>query len=166
MTGVGLIGKAGVAFNAEMQNFEAGFTSLLGSGEAAQAMLEELTSFAAATPFEMPTLANSATMLSQFGIAAEDVLPSLQMLGDISMGDSDKLERLSRVFGQVSSAGRLTLEDVNQMIDAGFNPLGQIAAKTGTNFDWAEYGGKKVVGFNGTPFRRLDVMNVDEQRVV
>lgn len=42
----------------------------------------------------------------------------------------------------------------------------QIAAKTGTNFMWAEYGGKKVVGFNGTPFRRLDVMNVDEQRVV
>lgn len=131
VTSVGMIGKAGVAFNAEMQNFEAGFTSLLGSGEAAQAMLEELTSFAAATPFEMPTLANSATMLSQFGIAADEILPSLQMLGDISMGDSDKLERLSRVFGQVSSAGRLTLEDVNQMIDAGFNPLGQIAAMTG-----------------------------------
>ncbi|WP_261165754.1 tape measure protein [Microbacterium sp. Marseille-Q6965] len=131
VAGVGMLGKAGVAFNAEMQNFEAGFTSLLGSGEAAQDMLEELTSFAAATPFEMPTLANSATMLSQFGIAAEEILPSLQMLGDISMGDSDKLERLSRVFGQVSSAGRLTLEDVNQMIDAGFNPLGQIAATTG-----------------------------------
>lgn len=131
MTGVGMIGKAGVAFNAEMQNFEAGFTSLLGSADAAKGMLSDLSSFAASTPFEMPTLANSATMLSQFGVAADDIIPSLQMLGDISMGDSEKLDRLSRVFGQVSSAGRLTLEDVNQMIDAGFNPLSQIAATTG-----------------------------------
>lgn len=42
----------------------------------------------------------------------------------------------------------------------------QVQAKNNTNFGAIEYGGKKFTGFDGIPFRRTDVMNVDEQRVV
>lgn len=42
----------------------------------------------------------------------------------------------------------------------------QVQAKNNSNFGAMEYGGKKFTAFDGIPFRRMDVMNVDEQRVV
>lgn len=39
-------------------------------------------------------------------------------------------------------------------------------AKTGTNFMWNDYGGQRIASFGGQiPVRRLDALNVDEQRV-
>jgi tape measure domain-containing protein len=58
-------------------------------------------------------------------------MPDLKMIGDISMGDSNKMSFLTRAFSQVRSAGKLTGEDLNQMIDQGFNPLKIISEKTG-----------------------------------
>ena len=67
----------------------------------------------------------------QFGIAADDTTGVLQRLGDISLGNAEKLQTLTRAYGKMSSAQKVTLENVNMMIDAGFNPLNQICDATG-----------------------------------
>ena len=67
----------------------------------------------------------------QFGIAADDTTGVLRRLGDISLGNAEKLQTLTRAYGKMSSAQKVTLENVNMMIDAGFNPLNQICDATG-----------------------------------
>jgi tape measure domain-containing protein len=123
--------KSGVEFNRQMENYSAAFTSLLGSTEATQSMLGELQSFAASTPFELTGLADAAKTMLSFGIATDEILPSLRMLGDISGGNQQKLQSLALVMGQISSAGKMTGQDLMQMINAGFNPLNQMVNTTG-----------------------------------
>lgn len=58
-------------------------------------------------------------------------IPIIKSIGDISMGDSQKFGSLTLAFSQMSAAGRLMGQDLNQMINAGFNPLQVISEKTG-----------------------------------
>jgi tape measure domain-containing protein len=104
---------------------------LLGSADKAKKLVSEMKAFGATTPLEQKDIQQATKTLLQFGIKGEDVMGILKMLGDTSMGNADKLQTLSRAFGQMSSAGKSSMEDINMMIDAGFNPLNLIAARTG-----------------------------------
>lgn len=55
----------------------------------------------------------------------------MKMLGDISLGNGERLQSLSLAFAQVTATGRLMGQDLLQMINAGFNPLEAIAKRTG-----------------------------------
>lgn len=123
--------SAGVNYNIAMQNYTAGLTTLLGSAEAAEAMITDLKEYAAKTPFEMSDLSSATQTLLSFGVAQQDVMGIMKMLGDVSLGDQQKFQSLALVFGQVSSQGKLMGQDLLQMINAGFNPLQIITEKTG-----------------------------------
>lgn len=121
----------GINYNMEMENYLADFTVMLGSTEKAVSHVEKLKTMAAKTPFEMTDLAQADKILLAFGSDAEEVQGQLQMLGDISLGNSEKLNTIATAFGRIQSNGRASMEELNMMIDAGFNPLNIIAEKTG-----------------------------------
>lgn len=123
--------KSGVDYNATMESYLTNFKVMLGSEEAAATKLSEIRKMAAATPFSLSDLTEGTQTLLQFGIAADDTTGVLQRLGDISLGNAGKLQTLTRAYGKMSSAQKVTLENVNMMIDAGFNPLNQICDATG-----------------------------------
>ena len=123
--------KSGVDYNATMESYLTNFKVMLGSEEAAATKLSEIRKMAAATPFSLDDLTGGTQTLLQFGIAADDTTGVLQRLGDISLGNAEKLQTLTRAYGKMSSAQKVTLENVNMMIDAGFNPLNQICDATG-----------------------------------
>ena len=123
--------KSGVDYNATMESYLTNFKVMLGSEEAAATKLSELRTLAASTPFSLDDLTSGTQTLLQFGIAADDTTGVLQRLGDISLGNAEKLQTLTRAYGKMSSAQKVTLENVNMMIDAGFNPLNQICDATG-----------------------------------
>lgn len=123
--------KSGVDYNATMQSYLTNFKVMLGSEEQAAAKLAEIRKMAASTPFSLDDLTNGTQTLLQFGIAVDDTTGVLQQLGDISLGNADKLQTLVRAYGKMSSAQKVTLENVTMMIDAGFNPLNQICTATG-----------------------------------
>lgn len=125
------LGTAGVQYNAQMEDFEANLTTLLGSADKAKDMLETLKQMANTTPFETSDLLEATQMMLGFGLEADKTTGYLQTLGDISMGNSEKLMSLTRAFSQIGASGKATMEDINQMIDAGFNPLQIISEKTG-----------------------------------
>lgn len=114
-----------------MEDYFANFTVLLGSAEKATQHVEDLKEFAAKTPFEMAGLADASKQLLSFGIDVNDIMPDLQMLGDISLGNQERFKGLALVFAQVASAGKLTGQDLMQFINQGFNPLQVMAEKTG-----------------------------------
>lgn len=128
----GVAGGAGLlklAADAEMTAVS--FEVMLGSAAEAKTMIDQLNKLGAESPFGSAEFQQAAQTLLQYGIAAESVVPTISMLGDVAAGDAEKLSRLTLAFGQMSAAGRLMGQDVLQMINAGFNPLQQISAKTG-----------------------------------
>ena len=128
---LGKVVQSGVDYNASMESYLTNFKVMLGNEELAAAKLSELRKMAASTPFALSDLTEGTQTLLQFGIAADDTTGVLKQLGDISLGNADKLQTLVRAYGKMSSAHKVTLENVNMMIDAGFNPLNQICDATG-----------------------------------
>lgn len=121
--------KTGIGYNQQMDDYTANMQTLLGGVDKAEAKIKELSDMAAKTPFELPTLADATQTLLAFGVKAEDSTGILKSLGDISLGNASKLETLTRSYGKMSSTGKVTLENVQMMIDAGFNPLNLIAER-------------------------------------
>jgi tape measure domain-containing protein len=122
-------GIANLGMQAEQT--EIAFSTMLQSVEKGKAMIAGLDQFANATPFENADLKENAKMLLNFGSSAESVIPTLQMLGDVSMGNRDKMNSLTLAFAQVQSTGKLMGQDLLQMINAGFNPLMEMSKMTG-----------------------------------
>lgn len=116
---------------ASIESMQTSFNVLLGSEEKGTQLFSQLRDFSATTPLELPDLAKNAQTLLGFGIQAQDVMGILKDIGNISMGDAQKMESLTLAFSQATSAGKLQGQDLLQMINAGFNPLQEIAAKTG-----------------------------------
>lgn len=125
----GYVLKTGIGYNQQMDDYTANMQTLLGGVDKAEAKIKELSDMAAKTPFELPTLADATQTLLAFGVKAEDSTGILKSLGDISLGNASKLETLTRSYGKMSSTGKVTLENVQMMIDAGFNPLNLIAER-------------------------------------
>lgn len=125
----GYVLKTGIGYNRQMDDYTANMQTLLGGVDKAEAKIKELSDMAAKTPFELPTLADATQTLLAFGVKAEDSTGILKSLGDISLGNASKLETLTRSYGKMSSTGKVTLENVQMMIDAGFNPLNLIAER-------------------------------------
>lgn len=122
---------AGVKYNASIEQYQTSFEVMTGSADKAAEVIERLKKVGAETPFELPELADTTQLLMNYGFTADDAMDKMMMLGDISQGSADKMSRISTAYGQMSSAGKVSLEDVKQMIEAGFNPLQEISESTG-----------------------------------
>lgn len=114
----------------EIESLEKSFEILAGK-EYGRRLFNDIKEFAVKTPMQMNDLAKGAQMLLSFNIAAEEVMPTLRALGDISMGDAQRFNSLTLAFAQMSSTGKLMGQDLLQMINAGFNPLSVISEQTG-----------------------------------
>lgn len=107
------------------------FKTLLGSIDEAKTHIADLKKFASETPLTFDDLSTASRLLLSFGSNVKDIMPSLKMLGDIALGDSQRFQGLALVFAQVKSQGKLMGQDLLQMINQGFNPLTVISRETG-----------------------------------
>lgn len=121
----------GISYNRQIEDYTTNFATMLGSMEEGAAKVEELKTLAAETPFELTDLADATQTLLAFNVSSSKSTTILRQLGDISLGNAQKLETLTRAYGKMSSSQKVTLEDINMMIDAGFNPLLIVAEETG-----------------------------------
>lgn len=116
----------------EFENIETSLRVLLGGDtERLGSLLKEMKEYALISPLTTKDMASAMQMMIGFGIQAEDAMTYLKALGDISMGNTVHFNSLALAFSQMSAAGKLMGQDLNQMINAGFNPLQQISEKTG-----------------------------------
>lgn len=128
--GVAAVGW-GVKVAASMQTARIAFATMLGSGRKADAFLKKLSAFAEKTPFEFPELQTAASSLISAGIEADKVIPIMTTLGDVTSGmgtGSEGVRRATIALQQMSAAGRITGEDLNQLRDAGI-PVYELLAK-------------------------------------
>ena len=116
---------------ARLESMNAEFEVMLGNAEAAKYLVQQIQQFAAVTPYHTAELTQNVRLMMAFGQSANESLSAVKMLGDVAGSDSEKLGRLSLAYAQVMAAGKLQGQDLLQFVNAGFNPLQEISAKTG-----------------------------------
>jgi len=107
------------------------FEVLLDGKKPAKKMMNDVKAYVKKTPYNKLGLGDAVKTMLGFNIQQEKIMPTLRAIGDIAMGDSNKMKSLTLAYSQMSSTGKLTGQDLLQMINAGFNPLHEISKKTG-----------------------------------
>ncbi|WP_315513640.1 tape measure protein [Prevotella histicola] len=121
-----------ISVRAEFESMETSLKVLLGGNqERLNSIMAQIKEYALASPLNTKDMVGAVQMMTSFGIEAEKSIDYLKAIGDISMGDTGKFNSLALAFSQMSSAGKLMGQDLMQMVNAGFNPLEEIARKTG-----------------------------------
>lgn len=128
---IGKLLKMGLSFNQQIQNYSTNFGVLLQNEQKGIEMTERLKDMAAKTPFGITDLAGATQSLLAYGVEGEKVEGVLSNIGDIALGDKNKLQSIATVFGQISMAGKLLTQDYKQLLGQGFNPLTYISKRTG-----------------------------------
>ena len=106
-------------------------TLFQGNSSAAEEMFEKISEYGKATVYDKSGLIDAQKTMMSFGIEGEKAFSTLKQIGDIAMGDSQKMQSLALAFSQATSAGKLQGQDLMQLINAGFNPLNEISKHTG-----------------------------------
>lgn len=121
----------GVKYNANIEQYTKTFEGLLQSEEKAGQLMKELSTYAQETSFDIDGLASSAKTMLAYGVEDSKIIDTIKMLGDISMGSTENMNRLALAFGQMQAKGKVVTQDLRQMQEVGFNPLEYISRKTG-----------------------------------
>lgn len=125
------LGSEMIRVRGEFQAADTAIGTLLGNKEKANALMSQVREFAKISPLEFSDVTAATQMMLGFNIEAEKVPRYLQAIGDVSMGNTQKFNSMTLAFSQMSAAGKLMGQDLNQMINAGFNPLQIMSEKTG-----------------------------------
>ena len=136
--GIGAIGVA-AGFGAgealkladAMANAKIAFTQFLGNEKRATKFLENLRSFAAETPFEFPELVDSAKQLLAFGFDAEDIIPTVEAIGDAAALVGADVGDLTTIWGQMKAKGKVSNEELLQLTEAGIPAYQMLADELG-----------------------------------
>ena len=126
--GIGMSIRKGMEADLQQANIT---TLLRGDVEKAKALYAQLSDYGVKTPYDKAGLIEAQKTMMSFGLSSEFAFGKLKNIGDIAMGDTQKMQSLSLAFAQATSAGKLQGQDLMQMINAGFNPLQVISERTG-----------------------------------
>lgn len=124
------LGSEIIRVRGEFQSMQTTIETMVGKDMAGQ-LIPQIKELAKISPLTMSDMVGAEKMMLGFNIQAEDTIKYLKAISDISMGESSKFNSLTLAFSQMSAAGKLMGQDLNQMINAGFNPLQIISEKTG-----------------------------------
>ena len=119
--------SAGIRYAAALEKQAVAFEVLLGSQAKSAALMEDIRKFATSTPFRMADINMAAQRLLGYGSAAEEVVDTLRMLGDVAMGDTAILDRLSVAYGRLLEKGKASLESLNMFSEAGVPLMKELA---------------------------------------
>lgn len=126
--GIGASIKKGMEADMQRANM---VTLFRGNEQAAQQMYDKIAHYGKVTPYDKEGLVEVQKTMMSFGIEANKSFGVMQQIGDIAMGDKNKMQSLALAFSQATSTGKLMGQDLLQMINAGFNPLNIISERTG-----------------------------------
>jgi tape measure domain-containing protein len=133
VVGMGLAGLAVKKFIDEaskIENAEAFFTPVLGSAKKAATLVEMLNKEAAVTPFRFEDLSHVASsLLPLMDGDLNKVMSTFRLLGDTAGGSVDKLNRITLGYTKALLKGKITLESLNIIAEAGV-PIFSELAKT------------------------------------
>ncbi len=124
-------GKSAVQTAAELESMTATFETLLRSGTAAESLMSRIKKHAAATSFDTGDIGGMMSQLMQATMTTEEAWGTMKRLGDVAGSNKEKFRLLGYAMSQIHNAGKLQGQDLNQLINSGWNPLQAISQRTG-----------------------------------
>lgn len=132
--GVGKLAKdfisTGIQYNAEIEKYQTALTTLTGSAEKANKIIQQIKQDAAKTPFDVKGLTQANQLLISAGLSAEDARETILALGNAvsaTGGGSDELSRMAVNLQQIKNLGKATSMDIKQFAMAGIDIYGLLA---------------------------------------
>ena len=125
----------------QLEQLQISFESMLGSAEEAREMIKRLTDFAAKTPFQLTDLGATTKQLLAFGVQGDDIIATLQLLGDVASGTGVPINELGQIYGKAMSKGKVQTEELNQLAERGvpiLDALVELAAEYGNTISKAD----------------------------
>lgn len=124
-------GQYALQTSAAFEQLAISFRVMTGSAQTGQELTDAIIELGAKTPMTAQQLSKAAQLLLSFGESAENIIPDLKLLGDITGGEVNRFNMLALAFAQVGANGKLMGQDLLQMVNAGFNPLQIMSQTTG-----------------------------------
>lgn len=126
--------KSFVTEAAKIEDAAAAFTPLLGGAEKANQLVAALNKTAATTPFQFQDIADVAKqLLPVMNQDIEKTVDTMRMLGDTAGGNAQKLDSITRGFTKAMLKGKVDLESLNMISEAGVPIFDQLAKKMGVS---------------------------------
>ena len=141
-----------VKLAADMEMTRAGFMTLTKDAAKTDALMADIKKAAAATPFELPELAESAKKLLAFGSSAEGVVDEMMRIGDVAAGINAPIGEIAEIYGKARVQGTLFAEDINQLTGRGIPIIQELASQFGV----AETEVKSLVSSGVVNFSHLE----------
>lgn len=148
-----LLGVGGAALQAfaDIEKFENGLASMMGSAEAAEKELEKLKEVAKAPGLDLTQAVKGSVRLQSVGIAAEQARKVLSETGNaiaLVGGSSDDLDGVTLALQQIGSKGKVFAEEINQINER----LPQIRAAMKAAFGTANTEDIQAMGISAEQF--------------
>jgi hypothetical protein len=113
------MGKAAIQGASNFEQSRVAFEVMLGSAAKAKVLMEDISKFAASTPFELPEVVAAAKKLLAYGFAQEKILGTLRMIGDVASAVGVNVGELTDIYGKARTQGVLFTEDFDQFTGRG-----------------------------------------------
>ena len=100
VVGAAMIGKSFIDAGAEVEGYKTVLKTMLGSQELANKRFEEMSKFAASTPFELNEVVQLGNQLQALGQYSED---NMTLLGDLAAASGKPIEQVTGAFAKLVS---------------------------------------------------------------
>ena len=120
----------GVQFNAQVEQYKIALTTLTGSAEEANKIIEQVKQDALKTPFDVAELIKANQLILSTGLNADDTRNIVLALGDAisaTGGGNEELSRMIINLQQVKNLGKASAVDIKQFAYAGIDIYGLLA---------------------------------------
>ena len=126
---LGAIGslRDGIQLAGTLDKNTAALTTMLGSADAAKRTVQDLTSFASKTPFEIPDVLETGKRLLSLGEPAGQLKTDLKAIGDVAAGSGAPLTELGTLYGKAMTTGVVNGRVLNGMIAQGIPITSELA---------------------------------------
>ncbi len=149
---IGDLGSKILKAGTDAESAKVRFETFLGSTQAADKALRDLTTFAAQTPFELPEVREAASQLLAFGVTADELKGTLTRVGDVAAGIKIPFNELADIYGKIKVQNRLYMEDVNQLQGRGIPVIQELAKNYGKSTEEI----KEMISAGKIGFKDLD----------
>ncbi len=134
VTGAAFAVKKFVTEASKIEDAVASFTPLLGGADKARKLIGMMNVVAAKTPFEFEDISKTVGFVLPFMNGnLEETIRLFTMLGDTAGGNSQKLESITRGYSKALGKGKVDMESMNMIGEAGVPIIAELAKMYGVS---------------------------------
>ncbi|HYE20982.1 MAG TPA: tape measure protein [Tepidisphaeraceae bacterium] len=118
---------------AEMEDVAASFQTMLGDAATGEALFKEIESASDDMRMNIRATSEAAKDLFSADLEADQIVPALRMLGDLAMGNEEKLKGLASAYGRVIDTGEVGGKTLKAFAAQGVFLTGDLAKQLGVS---------------------------------